>query len=84
MIMNVIKTIKGNYDKTFIELNDGNIIVGNSELQAKFGKVDGVCVYTKSLKYKETQVPLTSEEIDELMKEFEIYNQDKRDFIEWV
>lgn len=82
--MNRIKAIKGNYGKTFIELNDGNIIVGNSEFRAKSGKVDGVFVYTKSLKYKETEVPLTAEEIEELMKEFEIYNKDKRDFIEWV
>lgn len=82
--MNGIKSIRGNYGRTFIELNDGSIIVGDSEFRAKSGKVDGVYVYTQSLKYKETEVQLTAEEIEELMKEFEIYNKDKRDFIEWV
>ena len=82
--MNGIKSIRGNYGRTFIELNDVSIIVGDSEFRAKSGKVDGVYVYTQSLKYKETEVQLTAEEIEELMKEFEIYNKDKRDFIEWV
>ncbi|MBR3833923.1 MAG: hypothetical protein IKJ73_06370 [Lachnospiraceae bacterium] len=82
--MNGIKSIRGNYGRTFIELNDGSIIVGDSEFRAKSGKVDGVYVYTQSLKYKETEVQLTAEEIEELMKEVEIYNKDKRDFIEWV
>ena len=81
--MDEIKSIKGNYGRTFIELNNGQMIVANSEFRAKSGKVDGVYVYTQSLKYKETEVPLTTEEIDQLVKEFEKYNKDKRDFIWW-
>lgn len=82
--MDEIKSINGNYGRTFIELNNGQMIVANSEFRAKSGKVDGVFVYTKSLKYKETDISLTAEEIEELIKQYGIYNEDKKDFIEWI
>ncbi len=82
--MDGIKSIKGNYGRTFIELNNGQMIVANSEFRAKAGKIDGVFVYTQNLKYKETDISLTAEEIEELIKQYEIYNEDKKDFIEWV
>lgn len=79
-----IKEILGNSAQTFFKMTDGKIIVAGSEFRAKSGKIDGFIVYKNGIKFLNTNIYLTSQEIDKLIKQYEKYKSTHNDVIDWV
>ena len=79
-----IKKIVGNSAETFFIINNGKIIVASSEFRAKSGKIDGFIVYKEGIKYCDTNIPLTPQEITELIEQYEKYKLTHIDVVDWA
>lgn len=79
-----IKKITGDSGKTFFKLADSTIIIADSEFRAKSGKIDGFIVYRDTMKFYESNTSLSSQEIDELVKQYEKYKIAYSDIVDWA
>lgn len=79
-----IKEIVGNSAQTFFKMSDGKIIIASSEFRAKSGKIDGFIVYKDGIKYFDTKIKLTPQEITELIQRYEKYKLTHMDVVDWV
>lgn len=79
-----IKEILGNSAETFFKMTNGKIIIASSEFRAKSGEIDGFIVYKSGMKYFDTNIKLTPQEIAELTKQYEKYKLTHTDIVDWV
>lgn len=79
-----IKEIVGNSAKTFFKMTNEKIIVASSEFRAKSGEIDGFIVYKDGMKYYDTNIKLTHQEITELIKQYEKYKLTHTDVVDWI
>lgn len=79
-----IKEIQGNSAQTFFKMGNGTIVVAGSEFRAKSGKIDGFIVYKDEIKYLDTNINLTQQEIAELIEQYEKYKSTHSDVVDWA
>lgn len=80
-----IVMISGDSGHTYFELEDGKIVVADSELRT--GESRGVRVYRSTIRFKKSNKKLSSKERDELLDQYDRYvirNTIDRKFIDWA
>lgn len=65
-------------------MSSGEIIIASSEFRARFGKIDGLIVYLDGIKYKESNIKLSQEEVHQLVERYNEYKLLHDDIIDWV
>lgn len=78
--MNTIVKILGTSSEIFFLFADGEVVVGSGEFMCRKGIIDGFYVYTNSLKFRNSDMRLSSEQAEELIGKAVNYQFD-RDFI---
>ena len=82
--MDRIKRIRGNSGYTFFEMINGEVIIADSEFRARSGEIDGLIVYRQGIRYKDSNIGLSPQEVDELIAQCKKYELVNGDIVDWV
>lgn len=82
--MNKIIKITATTDTAYFLIDNNETIMAASEFKATSGELDGLMVYTESLKLKDSNQYLSVEQINELLHMYDEYKIEHNDIIEFI